>query len=107
MFTMAQPRGAVKPRRYTGVHLSRRPEETRRRIVEAAVRLHTTTGPAWTTISAIAAQAGVQRLTVYRHFPEEKDLFRACVVHGWESFPPPDPRPWASIANPEQRLRFA
>ena len=81
--------------------------ETRRRIVEAAIQLHMTVGPAQTTITAIAEQAGVERLTVYRHFPREDELFRACVPHGWERFPPPDHRKWAKIGDPENRLRTA
>ena len=87
--------------------MSRNPKQTRRRIVQAAIELHTTVGPAQTTISAVAERAGVQRLTVYRHFPREEDLFSACVATGWEWFPPPDPRPWARIDDPEQRLRTA
>ena len=80
---------------------------TRHRIVEAAIHLHTTVGPARTTISALAEQAGVERLTVYRHFPNQDELFHACVTHGWEQFPPPDHRAWTSIADPELRLRTA
>lgn len=81
--------------------------QTRERIVDAAIHLHTTVGPASTTISAIAKEAGVERLTVYRHFPSEEELLRACVTHGWERFPPPDHRVWAKIQDPEQRLRTA
>jgi AcrR family transcriptional regulator len=81
--------------------------KTRRRIVEAAIQLHTTVGPAQTTISAIAERAGVERLTVYRHFPRDEELFRACVTHGWERFPPPDHHTWAKIDDPERRLRIA
>ena len=81
--------------------------ETARRIVDAAIQLHTTVGPAGTTISAIARQAGVERLTVYRHFPGDEELFRACVEHGWERFPPPDHRAWAKTTDPEARLRTA
>ena len=55
--------------------------DTRRRITEATVALHATVGPARTTISAIAERAGVQRLTVYRHFPEERELLAACGAH--------------------------
>ena len=86
---------------------AQRMEETRRRIVEATVALHTTVGPARTSISAIAARAGVQRLTVYRHFPDERSLFRACTSHGFAADPPPDPTAWGRIADPEARLRTA
>jgi AcrR family transcriptional regulator len=104
---MTSDRETVKAVVNSDVHMSRNPTKTHRRIVEAAIGLHTTVGPARTTISAIAARAGVQRLTVYRHFPEEEDLFRACVVHGWEQVPPPSADPWARIGDPEERLRVA
>lgn len=94
-------------RRYRQTRRAEATAETRRRIVDAAIQLHTTVGPAQTTISAIAERAGVERLTVYRHFPREDELFRACVTHGWERFPPPDHRAWARIDDPEQRLRAA
>jgi AcrR family transcriptional regulator len=83
-----------------------RVERTQRQIVDAAIDLHTTVGPSRTTISAVAARAGVQRLTVYRHFPRAEDLLRACVVHGWERFPPPDPGAWARVRDPRERLRL-
>jgi hypothetical protein len=44
---------------------------------------------------------------VYRHFPEQAALLRACVAHGWASYPPPDHRAWAREADPERRLRLA
>lgn len=79
--------------------------QTRRRIVEAAVKLHGTIGPAHTTIKGIASEAGVQRATVYRHFPEMESLFTACSAH-WSSLsPPPDPAAWRRIDDPEIRLR--
>lgn len=80
--------------------------ETRRRIVEAAVRLHGTVGPAETTIAGIADTAGVTRLTVYRHFPDEETLFAACSAHWLAHRRPPDPAKWAEIDEPETRLRF-
>ena len=80
-------------------------EQTRQRIVEAAVQLHGTVGPAKTTISAIAERAGVRRMTVYRHFPDEHALFEACTTHGYATYPPPDPTPWKEITDPEERLR--
>ena len=84
-----------------------RQEETRRRITEAAVELHSTVGDAHTTISAIAERAGVQRRTVYNHFPNELDLLRACMGHHWATNPLPDPGPWGEIPDPEARLRGA
>jgi AcrR family transcriptional regulator len=60
-----------------------------------------------TTISAIAEKAGVQRLTVYRHFPDERALFSACTGHWSAANPPPDPASWTQIADPEGRLRVA
>lgn len=88
-------------------HRGRRPEETRRRIVEATVELHETVGMARTTISAIAERAGVQRLTVYRHFPDERALFTACTGHYMVSNPPPDPASWTQVADAQERLRVA
>ncbi len=88
----------------TGRRDARR-ERTRRRIVEAAVELHGTVGMARTTISAIAERAGVQRLTVYRHFPDERALLRACSGHWNAANPPPDPASWTQTSDPEVRLR--
>ena len=81
--------------------------ETRQRIVEATVELHASLGPARTTISAIAELAGVQRLTVYRHFPDERALFQACSGHWTAQNPKPDPLTWAATNDPEERLRIA
>ncbi len=81
--------------------------ETRTLIVEAAVHLHTTLGPARTNVSTIAARAGVQRHTVYAHFPEMVDLFRACSGLWAERNPFPDITRWAAIENPMKRLAVA
>jgi AcrR family transcriptional regulator len=80
---------------------------TSARIVEATVELHDSLGPAQTTISAIAERAGVQRLTVYRHFPDERSLFQACSAHWTARNPKPDPSSWAAVDDPEARLRIA
>ena len=80
---------------------------TRERIVEATVELHEKVGPGRTTISAIAELAGVQRLTVYRHFPDERSLFQACSAHWTAQNPKPDPAVWARIDDPEKRLHAA
>lgn len=81
--------------------------ETRARIVEATVELHTTVGPARTTVSAIAERAGVQRHTVYAHFPELADLFRACSGLWVERNPFPDTARWSTIADTAERLAVA
>jgi AcrR family transcriptional regulator len=79
--------------------------ETRRRIVDAAVELHGSIGPAQTSFSMVAERAGVQRHTLYAHFPDERSLLMACsgLVH--EQDPPPSAEPWRSIADPGERLR--
>lgn len=65
-------------------------DETRARIVDAAIALHEEIGPQATTISAIAQRAGVQRLTVYRHFPDDASMFQACSSGWYERNPFPD-----------------
>jgi AcrR family transcriptional regulator len=85
----------------------RDPEATRRRIVEAVVELHEEVGPARTTVSAVAERAGVQRLTVYRHFPDEAALIGACSAHWASLHPLPDAAEWAGLADPEARLEGA
>lgn len=82
-------------------------EETRRRIVDAAVELHGTVGPVNTTFSAVAERAGVQRSTLYRHFPDEEALFGACTSHWLATHPWPAVAPWGAIADPRERLRRA
>jgi AcrR family transcriptional regulator len=71
------------------------------------VELHREVGPARTTISAIAERAGVERLTVYRHFPDERSMFEACTAHYATQVPGPDPAAWAGIEEPAERLRGA
>lgn len=95
------------PRPYTLRRRAKGVEETRRRITEAAAELHGTLGPARTTISAVAERAGVQRLTVYRHFPDETALFQACSAHWMRENPPPDIAAWRTTAAPEARLERA
>lgn len=80
---------------------------TRQRIVEAAVELHRTVGPARTTVSAIAELAGVERKTFYRHFPDADEVLKACSAHYRALHPPPDPETWRTIQDPAQRLRHA
>ncbi len=79
-------------------------EGTRQRIVDAAVELHGSVGPAFTTISAVAARAGVQRSTLYRHFADEEALIGACTSHWFAGHPWPELATWEAIADPGERL---
>ncbi len=97
----------AKKRKYEMKKRAELQRETRRRIVEATVELHRTLGPARTTISKIAERAGVNRLTVYNHFPDIADLLRACSRSWTEEHPAPDPAPWIQIRDPQERLRTA
>ena len=94
-------------RKYEMKKRAERQRQTRRRIVEATVELHRTRGPANTTISEIAKRAGVNRLTVYNHFPDITDLLKACSRSRTDRHPVPDPTPWARIRDPQERLRTA
>jgi AcrR family transcriptional regulator len=81
--------------------------ETRQRIVESAVALHLERGPAQTSINAIAERAGVNRVTVYRHFPDARSLLEACSAHAARVHPPPDLAPWRRIEDPRERIELA
>jgi AcrR family transcriptional regulator len=92
-------------RTYTLKRRAEQQAKTRRRIVEAAVELHGSIGPALTTISMVAERAGVQRHTFYAHFPDERSLSLACSGLVFERDPLPDAEPWRTIENPRERLR--
>src|SRR3954470_14258734 len=94
-------------RRYEKRARAAQEQETRRRVIEAALALHGTVGPARTTISAIAERAGVRRATVYRHFPDERELFLGCSGAGAERHPEPNPAPWSAMDDPVKRLEAA
>ena len=92
-------------RTYTLKKRAEQQADTRRRIVEAAVDLHSSIGPAATTFSLIAERAGVQRHTLYAHFPDERSVFAACSGLTMERDPLPDVAPWRAIADPRARLQ--
>lgn len=79
-------------------------QRTRNRIVDAAETLHGSLGPARTTISAVAAAAGVTRATVYRHFPDEESLFLACSSQWIARQELPNPDAWTADHQPLARL---
>jgi AcrR family transcriptional regulator len=82
-----------------------RQAQTRARIVEATVALHSEIGPARTTVSEIARRAGVTRLTVYNHFPEDRELFAACQHAFLSRHPLPDLAGLLAIEDPHERVR--
>ena len=92
-------------RTYTLKRRAEQQAETRRKIVEAAVDLHGSIGPALTTISMVADRAGVQRHTLYAHFPDERSLFLACSGLAFERDPLPDAEAWRAIKDQRERLR--
>jgi AcrR family transcriptional regulator len=92
-------------RSYRMARRSENVDDTRLKIVEATVELHSTLGPAATTVMGIADKAGVTRATVYRHFPDEVSLFDACSMHWFSQQVQPNPNVWAQIASTEERLQ--
>lgn len=94
----------MKKRKYRLKQRAAQQQETRERIVDAAMALHEELGPAATTISALAERAGVQRLTVYRHFPGEPEILRACSTKWMSRHPPPDMSAFSN-AQPAKCIR--
>jgi AcrR family transcriptional regulator len=92
-------------RTYTLKRRAEQQAETRRRIVEAAIDLHGSVGPALTTVSMVAERAGVQRHTFYAHFPDDRSLHLACSGQFFERDPLPDAGPWRTIEDRSERLR--
>ena len=94
-------------RKYKKTKRAEQQQETRKRIVEATVALHEELGVANTSIKAIAERAEVQRLTVYRYFPDDLSLLQACTSH-WLSFnPPPDEAGWHAISDVKEKTSAA
>jgi AcrR family transcriptional regulator len=98
---------STEKRRYEKKARAVQEETTRMRVIDAAIELHGTVGPARTTISSIAERAGVRRATVYRHFPDERTLLMGCSSTWRERNPVPDPTAWAAIGDPVERLEAA
>jgi len=102
---MTVTRNSVRP--YRQKARAERQAETRQRIIESAVALHLERGPAQTSIQAIAERAGVNRVTVYRHFPDARTLLEACSEHARRLNPPPDLDGWRRIDDPRRRTEVA
>ncbi|MDQ0636204.1 AcrR family transcriptional regulator [Arthrobacter pascens] len=101
---MSEHPRSTKGRRYEMGKRGEQMNSTRQRIINAAVALHGSVGPARTTIAGVAEQAGVTRLTVYRHFPDDDALFSACSSHWLSQQQLPDPSAWARHAGAGERL---
>ena len=95
---------SIEKRKYELKERARRQDETRQRIAAATAELHAEVGPARTTVAEIARRAGVQRLTVYKNFPDDYALFAACQRHFLTASPPPDPSAALALADPAERL---
>jgi AcrR family transcriptional regulator len=98
---------STQKRRYELKARAEAQQATRERIAAAAASLHEEVGVARTTVADIARRAGVQRLTVYNHFPDLEALLPACSEHWLQRHPLPDLGPTFAIANPRERLRTA
>ena len=95
------------PRRYELKARAVAFEATRRRIVDATLALHEEVGPARTAITEVSRRAGVGRVTVYNHFPDEAALLSATSAQWLAEHPPPDPEEWAAVFKPTRRIREA
>src|SRR5918997_4246786 len=80
-------------------------EATRAKIAAAAAALHEEVGIGQTTVADIARRAGVQRLTVYNHFPDLNALLPACTAHWLSEHPLPDLEPAFALEDPAERLQ--
>ena len=70
------------------------------------MELHQQRVPLHTTITEIAQRAGVERLTVYRHFPDEASLHQACQEHFFAFHPLPNLALWREVPTFPERLPF-
>jgi len=96
---------STQKRRYELKARAEAQQATRDRIAAAAAALHEEVGIAKTTVADIARRAGVQRLTVYNHFPHLHALLPACTAHWLTEHPRPDLEPAFALADPAERLK--
>jgi AcrR family transcriptional regulator len=95
----------TKTRKYELKARAESQERTRRRIAKAGAELHEEVGPAETTVAEIARRAGVSRLTVYKHFPDNAALYPACSAHYASEHPLPDFGAALAPEDPVDRVR--
>jgi AcrR family transcriptional regulator len=99
---------ALAPRKYTMDKRKAAVEETRQRIVEAALALHSEKGIFGTSWQDIAHRADVSVGTVYKHFPSLDELVPACGQLAYAILRPPSledaPQIFADATSLEERL---
>src|SRR5881227_3872228 len=98
---------STEKRRYELKARAEAQQATRERIAAAASALHEEVGIGRTTVADIARRAGVQRLTVYNHFPDLEALLPACTAHWTAEHPQPDLSTALAEADPTRRLEAA
>jgi AcrR family transcriptional regulator len=76
--------------------------EARRRIVEAATACIDRAGLTKTSLSDVAAEAGVTRQTVYRYFPRLADILSAVAIARVEEFAARMERHLATFGTPAE-----
>ena len=96
---------STQKRRYELKARAEAQQATRARIAAAAVALHEEVGVGRTTVADVARRAGVQRVTVYNHFPDLRALLPACTAHWLAEHPQPDLGPALALEEPAERLR--
>ncbi len=94
----------MAPRRYRQGKRRLTAEETRQRIVEAALALHADQGVVATSMKDIAARADVGIGTVYHHFPTYEDVVQACGARSMVITRPPTPEIFAGLGPLDLRL---
>ncbi len=99
----------VAPRRYEMRGRAAAVEQTRERIVAAAISLFAEKTAAATNMDDVAAAAGVSKATAYRHFGDFDRLADACARTAFDIVEIPTPaaavRQFADIADLEGKLR--
>jgi AcrR family transcriptional regulator len=98
----------LTPRKYTMDKRKAAVEETRRRILEATLALHSEKGILGTSWQDIARRADVSVGTVYKHFPSLDELVPACGELMYAITRPPSlddaPEIFAGAGSLEERL---
>jgi AcrR family transcriptional regulator len=98
----------LAPRKYSMDKRKAAVEETRQRILEAALALHSEKGIFGTSWQDIAHRADVSVGTVYKHFPSLDELVPACGELAYAIIRPPSledaPQIFAEANSLEERL---